>query len=512
MAEAAALLVPGKVVAAIRNVRLYRWLPFDPQPTTLEVRASVVSADPETGVVEVKADVRDLGNTFVKDGADKPASEAVLVLADRYPEPPDPRPFRLTDEQPCQSTVEDLRRNMFHGPLFQMIRSLVRTGREGIEGTLEVQPRTGWFRSDPEPRVVLDPVLMDAAMHVLGAWHLEQPDWTGRILLPFEVTRVEFFGPTPPVGSRLVIRGHNEQESARHYRHGLELFGPDGRVWLRMTGAAYWRFYLPFGHVNFFGPKDEYFLSRDWPEAVGASAECGVRSAELETEDRAGRSAFRVPRSALARCHVLEPPVDLKQPVLRAAGARVTMTPRELAVFWNWTGTDAELNDWFFGRMLAKDAVRAAWAEKHGERMFPADIETETGPDGRIVCRPRGGPGPEPLPPVSVAVAGNTVAAFSAFAGHVGIALVSLPKNDGPDADRAAREKAAILAVADAVRVNPDGLTLAALDPASGRAAVALAPDPSAHYPTLVGRPLRVQTARRKDLVVATTLCEAEPG
>ena len=49
------------------------------------------------------------------------------------------------------------------------------------------------------------------------------------------------------------------------------MFDPDGRVWLRLTGAGYWRFYLPFGHVNFFGPKDEYFLSRDWPEAVGRS-------------------------------------------------------------------------------------------------------------------------------------------------------------------------------------------------------------------------------------------------
>ena len=30
MAEAAALLAPGKVVVAIRNIRLFRWLPFDP--------------------------------------------------------------------------------------------------------------------------------------------------------------------------------------------------------------------------------------------------------------------------------------------------------------------------------------------------------------------------------------------------------------------------------------------------------------------------------------------------
>ena len=198
MAEAAAILAPGKVVIAIRNVRLFRWLPFDPDPTTLEVRATISSVDPATGVVEIMADVRDLGNSFVADGANKPASEAVVVLADCYPESPTPLPFDLTDEMACKSTIEDLRRNMFHGPLFQMIRSLDRIGREGIEGTLEVQPRTKWFRSDPDPAIVLDPVLMDAAMHMLGAWHLEQPDWTGRILLPYEVQRVEFFGPSPP--------------------------------------------------------------------------------------------------------------------------------------------------------------------------------------------------------------------------------------------------------------------------------------------------------------------------
>src|SRR5262249_19334174 len=61
MAEAASLLVPGKVVIAIRNVRLFRWVPFDPEPTTLEVRASVAPSGTSGGVVEVTANVRDLG-------------------------------------------------------------------------------------------------------------------------------------------------------------------------------------------------------------------------------------------------------------------------------------------------------------------------------------------------------------------------------------------------------------------------------------------------------------------
>ena len=84
----------------------------------------------------MKADVRDLGNTFLRDGAGKPACEAVVLLADRYPDPPEPRPFRLSEEQPCRSTVEDLRRNMFHGPLFQMIRS-GRFGRKSLSYALQ---------------------------------------------------------------------------------------------------------------------------------------------------------------------------------------------------------------------------------------------------------------------------------------------------------------------------------------------------------------------------------------
>ncbi len=454
MAEAASLLVPGKVVIAVKNVRLYRWIPFDPEPTMLEARASVATIDPETGLVEVKADVRDLGNSFLRDATNKVASEATVVLADEYPEPPIPHAFRLTDEVPCKSTAADLRRNMFHGPTFQMIRTLGRIGREGIEGTLEVQDRCTWFASNPEPNVVVDPVLTDAAMHLLGAWHLEQPDWTGRILLPFEVQSVEYFGPAPAVGSECLVRGHNEQESARHFRHGLEVFTPDGHVWLRLTGAGYWRFYLPFGHVNFFGPKDEYFLSRDWPEAVPEA------------------------KAAFPRCHYLDPPVDLKQPVLRAAGARVTMSARELIEFQNWTGTDAELNDWFFGRLLAKDAVRASWNQKHGEATFPADMEVERTADGRYVVTPRGEPKSEPFPPVAVAILDGKVAAFSAFAERVGIALEPIGKNEseGPIRERAARRAMAnALGVAeDSLPANVDGLA--------------------------------VQTARDKDVVIATAL------
>jgi hypothetical protein len=476
MAQAALLLAPGNIVTALHGVRLFRWLPFDPEPTTLEVRATVASVDHETGVVEVKADVRDLGNSFLAFAAGKPACEATLILAPHYPEPPEPLPFALTDEQPCRSTVEDLRRNMFHGPLFQMIRSLGRVGREGIEGTLEVQPRDGWFASDPEPRVALDPVLVDAAMHVLGAWHLEQPDWTGRILLPIGVHRLDFFGPPPPVGSLLLLRGHNEEETARQVRHGVELFGPDGRLWFRMGGAGYWRFYLPFGHVNFFGPKDQYFLS--------------TRVAGAESAD--------------GWVYVLDPPADLQQPVLRASGVRVTMSAREQADYQRVP--ESEKSSWFFSRLVAKDAARAAWTARHGGGVYPADLETESS-DGRLTIRHRGDSGSSPLPPVAVAVASGKVAAFAAFAERLGVAADVLPKRATAADEETARGRVAAGAVADALRIDPTGITLQSLDAAGGGAVVSLPPAAAAQYPELKGG-VCVRTARHQDLVVATTTCE----
>jgi hypothetical protein len=453
---------------------MLRWVPFDPEPTTFEVRASVASVSTDTGVVEVKADVRDLGNSFLRDGASKPACEAMIVLADRYPEPPEPLPFHLTDEYQCVSTVEDLRRNMFHGPLFQMLRTLDRTGREGIEGTLIVEPRNRWFRSNPDPRVVIDPVLVDAAMHILGAWHLEQPDWSGRILLPIGMNRMEFFGPIPAVGSELFVRGHNEEETARQTRHGLEVFTPEGRIWLRLTGASYWRFYLPFGDVNFFGPKDQYFLSARLTDAEPRHA--------------------TVP----ARCQFLEPPLDLEQPVMRASGVRVTMTPREIAEFTAWTGPDAARGDWFFTRLLAKDAVRAAWNERYGGGIFPADIEAEV-IDGRLVCRPRGEPGPEPFPPVAVVSADGKVAAFAAFAARVGIGLQKLPKNASPEVELHTRDRVACLAVADALRIPPERCTIRTRDANTGEFIVAAGSEL-----------IRVQTALHKDAIIATTMGESD--
>jgi malonyl CoA-acyl carrier protein transacylase len=520
MAEVAALLLPGKTVIALKDVRLLRWLPFDEDdPPRVEAFGRILPESPAgAGTRQVRVEIRDLGNTARPGTPKLVAAAGTVVLADDYPEPPLAGPFPLTNERPCRVTPAILYRNLFHGPLFHGVIATERCGDEGIEGRVRVLSRSGWFRSIRNPEVVLDPVLTDVAMHLLGCWHLEQPDQTGRILLPFELGGLELYGPPPEVGTELTSRGRTEQESPRHVVHGVDVLGADGRLRFRLTRAGYWRFYLPFGHVNFFGPKDEYFLSKDWPAALPPAG------------------------AGPARCLRLEPPADLLQAVVRSATARLALTATELRRFRAWNGTEQQLNDDLFDRIVAKDAVRSAWRDRHGERLFPADIEIETDGHGRAVARRRNGSDAELFPAVALARAGNLVVALAAFRARVGLAVERIGAQApafeetafdpgerqllecfGDRAEAVSRLWAAKGALAQALgKEGPRAIRAREVDPVSGFVRAVAPPAPSAsegkNPPSLVHRvgpeeaALTVWTARDGDLVAAVTFAEGEPA
>jgi hypothetical protein len=398
MAEAAGVLAPGKVVIALRNVQLLRWLAFDEEESgAVELAATLVPAGGTSGEVLVQAEVRDLGS------ATSPAlaARATVVLADRYPPAPVAEPFRLTNERPSTVSLERMYLNLFHGPLFEGVRSTDRVGDEGIESRVEVLPRDGLFRSAPRPDLMLDPVLLDVVMHPLASWHLEQPDQAGRILLPVGVQSLEFFGPPAAPGTRLTSRGRVREAAVRSFVHEVEVVADDGRVWGRLNGVKYWRFYVPFGRVNFHGPKDEYFLSRRWAEAEGQAPPGDGRPAPF----------------ALMR---LDPPTDLQQASLQMVTARVTLTPPEMQAFRRLPRGSAEAKAWLFDRIAVKDAVRTLWRELNGERLFPADIEVHGQSGGLFRARRRSG---EELPPAAVARAGGVTVALSALSPALGLAV-----------------------------------------------------------------------------------------
>jgi hypothetical protein len=378
----------------MRRVRLQRWIPFDDEPTTLELTARVRPEAPD----EVAVEIRDLGNAVRPGNAESPAVVGTVLLGERYPEPPPPEQFPLTHEAPCRLTPHQLydgERRLFHGPLFEALDSTDRQGDEGIEGHLRTQPHTGLFRSTPEADLLLDPLLIDASTHLLGAWHLGQPDQTGRVVLPYELGGVTLYGPRPAVGTRIKCRVRVENGSTRQVSHRINLIGPDGRLWCRLSPAEYWRFYWPLEYVDFFRFKERFLLAKDWPACANPAV----------------------------RCVRLDPPSDLCQPVHRAAMARVALSRAEWQTFRVLKRPDPELTDWLYARIAAKDAIRSLWRERHGEQLFPADIELDEDAAGRPAPRSRGEKLVGELPGVAFASLGGVSFAAAAWGRDVRLTL-----------------------------------------------------------------------------------------
>jgi hypothetical protein len=103
-----------------------------------------------------------------------------------------------------------------------------------------------------------------------------------------------------------------------------------------------WRFYVPFGQVNFHGPKDQYFLSHRWHQV---EEQC---------------SDVRRPDAPLALVR-LEPPVDLNQGSMLQVTAKVTLTPERAntaaSKLWTKSG-QARLSTVTPPRMRSADRTR----------------------------------------------------------------------------------------------------------------------------------------------------------
>lgn len=504
-AESASFLVPGKVVIRFKDVRLLKWLAYDEgNPTSVEISAKLIEP------LLVAVEIHDLGPSKSPFDSPKIALRAFVELADTYPEPPAVQEFVLNNERPCKVTLEVMRQNLFHGKLFQGVISTDRIGDEGIESRVCVLPRDELIRSHPNPKFILDPVLADVSMHPFVTWHLEQPDQSGRILLPAEVGSFELFAPIPPVGTEIVSRGRVIDSSSRHFTHEVEALGPDGKLLFHLRGAKFWRFYVPFGEVNFHGPKDEYFLSKECllPHLVtGAS------------------------------CMRLNIPTDLRQPGMRLVTARVTLSPAEEKQFRNMLESksrlsESKLDEWLFGRICAKDAMRTVWKDYCGEKLFLADMEIEPDQHGRPVGRLRVVHANKDLPAVTIAHTDGIVVALSSFDAHVGIDIEKIKpreasfeeiafddderllldaftqdRNEGITRFWCAKEAVA-KALGRGLIEGPRSLIVRGVDVSRSTVHIALGRALLNEFPSFADELLIAHTVRDADLVLATTFCE----
>ncbi|WP_129356458.1 1-acyl-sn-glycerol-3-phosphate acyltransferase [Sorangium cellulosum] len=206
---------PGRVVVAVEDVVVHRWLPV-PGPVRLRTEVS--------GAGDV-LDVRLLAWREASTPAlsrFEPVCTGRVRLSDAYPAAPAPEPpldAPLSEDPYAAGTL-------FHGPAFQYLTEL-RLGARGASATLD--PERGSV-----PPGTLHQGMLDAFTHAiphdrLSLWDPESP--AGHIAFPSRVPSLRVFGPVPSGPVRLEVR--HEGRDGRFVSFWIQAIAGD-RVWLEL--------------------------------------------------------------------------------------------------------------------------------------------------------------------------------------------------------------------------------------------------------------------------------------
>lgn len=329
MAETAACLAPGAGLIGLENVKASRWIDFpDAETLTLRVAASRIGFDPQSGVHRVAASIRAEGEASPRISAEFLFAQSYFLnLSFDFNELANPHPFEMTAERIYE------KRFLFHGPSFQCLVGEILLGDAGAVGELLVQSTSGLFRALRRPQFLIDPVLLDGVGQLIGVWAMERD----RDVFPIGIEKLELYRPPPPAGTRAAVRAEITSDGAKTLRANIEVQDGAGAVWMRIEGWTKWKFRPEPRFVKFRREPTRCLLSlpRELP-GLAAGAACQMFAA-------ADLSSFDAGLLARFYLHMEE---------MAEFAAKADVRPRQ--------------RQWLFGRIAAKDAVRAFAARRKG--------------------------------------------------------------------------------------------------------------------------------------------------
>jgi acyl transferase domain-containing protein len=381
LAEAAAALMPGQVLVGMRNVRANHWIQVDDTPINLHISAQVL---PDSGN-EVSVQVRN------SSAGPAPVIEGIMTFAAGYPAPPGASARPLASERRSHLNSVALYDGglMFHGPAFQGVVSLERSGQNGMTGQLITLPFGNLFRSIPNPRFVTDPLVLDAAGQLVGFWAAEYLS-RGFVVFPYHLERLSIYGPNRPAGQSLACRLTVQSTGNESLRSDIEVTGTDGAVWMHLQGWADRRFDPPERfHRAWIAPR-EATISEPWKAPISS-----------------------IPDSGLLECCRVKPLFQEGSSLWKELWASLVLTHEERRRFAERRGPERRQLEWVAGRTAAKDAVRSFLQKNYQLHLLPADIDISPDAYGGPVA---GGSWTQHLravPRVSISHSENTAVALA---------------------------------------------------------------------------------------------------
>ncbi|MCA1601957.1 MAG: polyketide synthase dehydratase domain-containing protein [Acidobacteria bacterium] len=401
MAEVAALLMPGLKVVGAKEVRAHKWI--EVEKAGPQVILAIAAG--RTSSTEVRVTVRHHQvERPAGPGASEPLAEAIVKFAKDFPSAPPVEELELKNDRPPACTAEEMygQRRMFHGPRFRGVVSLDRVGEDGLLARLEVLPTHDLFKSNHSPVFNIDPFLLDAAGQLIGYWPIECLS-EGFVLFPIRVAELTLYRENLGPGQRAICQVRIRDVAHRQLRADMDIIGPSGTLWMRVTGWEDWRFYWTENFYDFWRFPNKGFVS----EAVEIP-----KPAELPGIE----------------CRQVRPFGEMGKSMWENLWAHLTLSRRELTEY-RAMGDPRMRAGWLFGRVAAKDAVRAWVKRQHKRDLYPADVEIIPDEHGKPKVSGRWSSELGAVPQVSIAHKG-TLAVAAAAEHEVGIDVETIEERD----------------------------------------------------------------------------------
>ncbi len=360
LAEAAAALMPNQVLIGMRDIQAHHWIRVDDAPVTLHITARRLNASSQ----EVEVQVQDVAGANGQKAAKAiPAIRGVMIFGSHYPQAPRGSAFSLTGEQTSRLASANLYdgRLMFHGPCFQGVAKVERSGGDGVIGQLQTLPTSQMFRSLSHPQFVTDPVVLDAAGQLVGFWAAEYLQ-RGFVVFPYRLETLRIYGPNRPAGERLMCRVKLQLLGNERMRSDLEILGGDGNVWMLLQGWEDRRFDPPERFHRAWTTPQEALISEPWKAPLAD-----------------------VPEKNGLECYRLENLFEPGNGLWKDLWASLVLSRQERKAFRTHGGAENLQMEWLGDRTAAKDAIRTYLKRHHRLELLPADIEIAQDAQGSLI-------------------------------------------------------------------------------------------------------------------------------
>jgi acyl transferase domain-containing protein len=346
MAEACVLLAERSDVAVIENMRAFDWIALDDDEVTVEVRAEVI--DRERG--HYQASVLTSRGTAL--------SAEFRFDAQWRLEPLAPLSER---RESCWNAPDLYTTGMFHGPVFRSLQYIDAWDDSGIDVRLSDCGLQNFFAAGHTPRLILNPVLLDALGQVVACW-LVQFFGTEFNNFPSTIERIELYEPCPTERRGIVMRTRQRPVDGVSTNPGaprawqFECVDAEGRVLLRGQDL-----------INVFWQMPSAYHSVRWRPLFGwlgrpLEGSPGIWQVPILPADFLTQSG--------AIC-------------LRTL-AHSLLSAQEREEWRALKGPERNRIEWLFGRAAAKEAVRHWVQEQTGRLLYPTDIIVSVDPEGSL--------------------------------------------------------------------------------------------------------------------------------